>query len=102
MLESLLEIKNAEDSAHNIVEKARSDMKRMLEDAEKRRDEIFSSTRSKTEEDVKKIKKISGKQAEEEAQKITQDGEKELESIGKAAKGNFSKGVELALSRVIR
>jgi len=102
LLESLLEIKEAEDSADRIVEKAKSDMKRILEDADLRRDDIVSSTRSKTIEEIKKIKEFSIKEANEEAQKIVHDGENDLESLRKASKVNFSRGVETAISSVIR
>ena len=76
-------------------------MKKMLDDAENRKEEIFSSTKTKTADEIKKLKENDSKEAESEANKITLDGEKELDTLKKTAKVNFSKGVSAALSRVI-
>ncbi len=101
MIESLLEIKNAEEQAASIVEGAKGDMKRMIEEANEKRYNIHSTTTKQTENEVKKVKQMYYSQGQNEAKLIVQDGEKELEELVKKAQSNFSQAVDLVVQSVI-
>lgn len=101
MKESLLEIKNAEEKAADIVKSANEDTKRMIEDAKKKKEEIYNNTITQTQNEIEKIKKQYRDEGTKEAKKIASQGERELEMINKKAKENFSKAVDAAMQRVV-
>lgn len=102
MIDSLSEIKNAEEKAASIIVNAKDELERMVNEANKKREEIYSVTKKQAVSEINKIKNIHSDQGNEESKKILIEGEKELEFLTKNAKDYFSKGVEAALSRVIK
>jgi len=101
MIESLLEIKNAEEKAALLVERAKTDMERMVQEAENKRDAIFSDTTKQYTAEIKKIRDAYVKEGEDEAKDILDKSERELEFIKKQSKANFSKAVDAAVKSVI-
>ncbi|MCC7569016.1 MAG: hypothetical protein KO463_05330 [Candidatus Methanofastidiosa archaeon] len=101
MIESLLEIKNAEEQAASIVESAKGELKRMVEEANRKRDDILSTTIKQTEAEIKKLKQLYYSQGQNESRIIVQDGEKELEDIATTAEASFSQAVDAVVKSVI-
>ncbi len=101
MLGSLLEIRNAEEQAASIVEGAKGEMKRMIEEANEKRYNIHSTTTNQTENEIKKVKQLYYSQGQNEAKLIVQEGEKELEELVKKAQANFSQAVDFVVQSVI-
>ncbi|MHC1605252.1 MAG: hypothetical protein ACXQTP_04720 [Candidatus Methanofastidiosia archaeon] len=102
MRESLLEIKNAEEKAIAIVEKAKEELKKTIKEAEHNGEDIITKTKKKTENEVKKMRELYSKESAKEVEKILLGGEEQLKFLEKKFRASFSKGVEAALLRVIQ
>ncbi|MFQ5975097.1 MAG: hypothetical protein ACE5J5_02100 [Candidatus Hydrothermarchaeales archaeon] len=97
----LLEIKEAERRAEELISKASDDSVEIVEDANREAQEIRNASREEGNKTSMELLKKAKEEGGKEAETITEEGRIKAENIKKSAQKNLNKAVEIILDSVL-